>query len=123
MRGNGTGKPGIPRRTQRSRWFSETPRTRTSAWPGPGVGFGTSSTFKTEGSPCWWMRTTCIELTSPSAPLELGRALLDEGGDAFLGVGRGEELGLQLALEREAGLERELGAGLHGALDVPDGEG
>src|SRR5262249_35805758 len=35
---------------------------------------------------------------------------------------RSEELRLELALERQPGLERDLGPGLHRALDVPDGQ-
>src|SRR6185503_4067324 len=61
--------------------------------------------------------------STTSASSEDGRTLLDEGGDALLGVGRGEELRLQLALEGEARLEGQLEARLHRALDVPDGHG
>src|ERR1044072_8952877 len=48
---------------------------------------------------------------------ELGHALVVEGGDALAGVRALEQLLLQLALERLAGCERQLGPRLHGALD------
>ena len=47
-----------------------------------------------------------------SAPLEVGLALLDEGGDALLRVGGGEQTLLELALEGETGLERQVDAAL-----------
>src|ERR1051325_11684929 len=58
-----------------------------------------------------------------SVPLEGRDALLDVGGDAFLGVLAGEELGLQLALDGQAVLQRDLRARLHAALDVAGGHG
>src|SRR5690349_6909213 len=58
-----------------------------------------------------------------SVALEVGDALLDVRRDAFLGVLAGEQLGLQLALDGEAVLEGDLGAGLHGALDMAGGHG
>src|SRR5207244_1805133 len=55
--------------------------------------------------------------------LELRGALLDIGREAFLRVLALEELLLELALERETGLEGDLRSRLHRALDEPDGHG
>src|SRR5690349_11034987 len=54
---------------------------------------------------------------------EVSLALLQVGGEALLGVLPLEQELLQLALDRERGLERDLGAGLHRALDAPHGPG
>src|SRR4249920_431130 len=51
---------------------------------------------------------------------EVGLALLDVGAEPFLRVVALEQLLLQLALDRERLLERDLGAALHRALDAPD---
>src|SRR5687767_2105193 len=67
-------------------------------------------------------RPTAPGAAVTSLPLEHGLPLLDVGRDAFLRVLALEEEVLQLALEREAGLERHLHAGDDGALDLPDGE-
>src|SRR5687768_7467578 len=58
--------------------------------------------------------------TGQLLPLEDGLPLLDVGGDAFLRVLALEEQGLELALDGEAVLERDLRAGLHRPLDVAD---
>src|SRR5437762_10757260 len=54
---------------------------------------------------------------------EVSFALLQVGREALLGVLPLEQELLQLALDRERGLERDLGAGLHRALDAPHGLG
>ncbi len=57
------------------------------------------------------------------AGFEGGFAFFEVGGDAFFGVGGGEELLLEFAFEAEGFVERQLGAGDHGALDAADGGG
>src|SRR5947207_9858756 len=57
-------------------------------------------------------------LTGSLAP-ELRHPLLLVRGDALLGILALEQLLLQLALDRQAALERHLGARLHRALDQP----
>lgn len=42
MKGIGTGKPGMPRRTKMSRWLSAQARTRATPSPGPHSGSGQS---------------------------------------------------------------------------------
>src|SRR5437773_3354495 len=59
-------------------------------------------------------------LTGSLAP-ELRHALLLVRGDALLGILALEQLLLQLALDRQATLERHLGARLHRTLDQPHG--
>src|SRR5205814_10733018 len=59
----------------------------------------------------------------PSAAIEARGPLLEERREAFLRVGGVEEAGLELALEGEAGLERDAAAGLAGSLDGARGEG
>src|SRR5438552_857984 len=61
-------------------------------------------------------------LTGSLAP-ELRHPLLLVRGDALLGILALEQLLLQLALDRQAALERHLGARLHRALDQPHGLG
>src|SRR5262245_57208586 len=53
-----------------------------------------------------------LELLTRKASL----ALLDVGGQTLFGVGALEELLLKFALQRQRGLKRDLGAGLHRAL-------
>src|SRR5262245_33258713 len=53
-----------------------------------------------------------------SAAGEVRLALLDVGRQSFLGIVALEELLLQLALDRERALERDLDAALHRALDA-----
>src|SRR5258708_429820 len=56
-----------------------------------------------------------------SAPREVALALLDIGRETFLRVLALEQQLLQLALDRERGLERDLGARLYRALDPAHG--
>src|SRR5439155_14384407 len=51
---------------------------------------------------------------------EVRLALLDVGAQPLFGVVALEELLLELALERQGGLERDLGTRLDRALDPPD---
>jgi hypothetical protein len=57
------------------------------------------------------------ELVGGSAARKVRGAALDVGGDALLRVVAGEQALLQLALEGEAVLQAELGAGLAGAFN------
>src|SRR5438874_11080325 len=57
------------------------------------------------------------------ARFELRGALLEVCGDTFFGVGAFEQELLIFALEGEAGFQRKLPAGLHGALDASHGLG
>src|SRR5262249_45689709 len=75
---------------------------------------------RSRGRPSTRCRTLVFIVRSSAR--ERRRLLLEERVEAGAAVGRGEEPRLQLALEREAALERELRARLHGALDEPDGE-
>ena len=61
------------------------------------------------------------KLRAALLPLELRHALLLVRGDAFLGVLALEEQLLQLALDRQRRLERQVPARLHRALDAADG--
>src|SRR5262245_55268529 len=40
--------------------LTPTALTRTTTWPGPALGSGTSSSFRTSGPPYWWMRIAFI---------------------------------------------------------------
>src|SRR5207237_6642396 len=101
--GSGNFTPGIPRRTHRSRWFTDTAIILISTSPSAGSGTGRSTISSTDGSPWTGTWTTCM--ARESAALETRLALLDERGDAFARVRGREEPRLELALERETALE------------------
>src|SRR5688572_14820673 len=63
---------------------------------------------------------SAIYVPSISPALERGPPLLEVRADPLARVGRGEELLLELALERQAAVEIDLAAGLHRALDGAD---
>src|SRR5262245_61226365 len=113
-------------------------RTSTRTSPGPGRGFGRRAISRTSGPP-WRGMTTALIVSvivmfrarrgpvpparSGSAPFEPWRTLIDVGGQPLARVVRGEQLLLQLALQRQRLGERQLGARRHGALDPPDRQG
>src|SRR5215208_5129508 len=65
-------------------------------------------------------RQSPISNLSSLLALKVGLALLDVGGQSFFGILALEELLLQLALQRQRGLERNLGTGLDRARDQAD---
>src|SRR3954468_14963219 len=58
MCGNSTGMRDVPARWSMSTWLMPTARTRTSASPGFGAGFGASSWTRTSGPPNLWNHAT-----------------------------------------------------------------